>query len=176
MRRPQYAAPRSCFLWLSTGFVMSHRLVVRVAEHAWRAFGLGGLGLVALLAAGCQAPLTVRGQSNPIAAHPQAQPGVTPWVASVPTEKDKSTLPTYIIEPPDILLIDAVKLVPKSPLSRRTARRAADPGGQSARSISRSAGRIRSIPAGPSTWDRLMAKCRSRAKRSTKPAKPSKPI
>jgi polysaccharide export outer membrane protein len=36
-------------------------------------------------------------------------------VASVPTEKDKSTLPTYIIEPPDILLIDAVKLIPKSP-------------------------------------------------------------
>ena len=36
-------------------------------------------------------------------------------MASVPTEKDKSTLPTYVIEPPDILLIDAVKLVPKSP-------------------------------------------------------------
>ena len=33
----------------------------------------------------------------------------------MPTEKDKSTLPTYIIEPPDILLIDAVKLVPKAP-------------------------------------------------------------
>ncbi len=66
-------------------------------------------------AAGCQAPLTVRGQSNPIATHPQAQPGVTPWVPSVPTEKDKSTLPTYVIEPPDILLINAVKLVPKAP-------------------------------------------------------------
>lgn len=77
--------------------------------------GLVLAALAALLASGCQAPLTVRGQTAPLATHPQAQPGVTPWVASVPTEKDKSTLPTYIIEPPDILLIDAVKLVPKAP-------------------------------------------------------------
>ena len=94
---------------------MVHRIVALVAGLGGRAFGLGGLALVALSTAGCQTPLTVRGQSNPIAAHPQAQPGVTPWVASVPTEKDKSTLPTYVIEPPDILLIDAVKLVPKAP-------------------------------------------------------------
>src|ERR1700685_2868867 len=73
------------------------------------------LALALLPFGGCQSPLTVRGQSNPIAAYPQAQPGVTPWVASVPTEKDKSTLPAYVIEPPDILLIDAVKLVPKAP-------------------------------------------------------------
>jgi polysaccharide biosynthesis/export protein len=93
---------------------MSLRLVPFIAEPATRALGLA-VGLLVLVAAGCQAPLTVRGQSSPIATHPQAQPGVTPWVASVPTEKDKSTLPNYIIEPPDILLIDAVKLVPKSP-------------------------------------------------------------
>ena len=37
------------------------------------------------------------------------------WAARVPTEKDRSTLPTYIIEAPDILLIEAVKTVPKSP-------------------------------------------------------------
>jgi polysaccharide biosynthesis/export protein len=73
------------------------------------------LGLALLSLAGCQGPLTVRGQSNTIAAHPQAQPGVTPWVPSVPTEKDKSTMPTYTIEPPDILLVDAVKLIPKAP-------------------------------------------------------------
>jgi polysaccharide biosynthesis/export protein len=91
-------------------------MTYRLAELAVR-FGCQacGLGLALLLAAGCQAPLTVRGQSNPVAAHPQAQPGVTPWVPSVPTEKDKSTLPPYVIEPPDILLIDAVKLVPKAP-------------------------------------------------------------
>ncbi len=91
---------------------MALRLVVSVAPLGWQACLLG---LVLLGTAGCQTPLTVRGQSSPIAAHPQAEPGVTPWVASVPTEKDKSTLPTYTIEPPDILMIDAVKLVPKSP-------------------------------------------------------------
>ena len=42
-------------------------------------------------------------------------PGGTRSVASMPTEKDKSTLPTYVIEPPDILLFEAVKTVPKSP-------------------------------------------------------------
>ena len=103
--------------------------------------------------AGCQAPLTVRGQSNPIAAHPQAQPGVTPWVASVPTEKDKTTLPTYIIEPPDILLIDAVKLVPKAPYHIEALGRAADLGGRHAdrsadqRTVSGRSGR--SVDLGP---------------------------
>ena len=33
----------------------------------------------------------------------------------MPTEKDKSTLPTYTIEPPDILVIEAVRVVPKPP-------------------------------------------------------------
>jgi polysaccharide biosynthesis/export protein len=33
----------------------------------------------------------------------------------VPSELRKTSLPTYIVEPPDILLIDAVKLVPKPP-------------------------------------------------------------
>ena len=90
---------------------MTHRFVTSACRLAWAWAWLAA----ALGAAGCQSPLTVRGQSNPLAAHPQAQPGVTPWVPGVPTEKDKSTLPTYIIEPPDILLVDAVKLVPKAP-------------------------------------------------------------
>jgi polysaccharide export outer membrane protein len=34
---------------------------------------------------------------------------------AVPTELQKKTLPPYMIEPPDILLIDAVRLVPKPP-------------------------------------------------------------
>lgn len=74
-----------------------------------------GVGLVAAL--GCQSPLTVRGQNNGFKAAPLPQPGVAtnPWVASVPTEKDRTTMPTYTIEPPDILLIDAIKLVPKAP-------------------------------------------------------------
>ena len=33
----------------------------------------------------------------------------------MPTEKDKSTLPPYTIEPPDILFIEAVRVVPKPP-------------------------------------------------------------
>jgi polysaccharide export outer membrane protein len=72
-----------------------------------------GLGLT--LASGCNAPLTVRGQNNGVAPAPKPEPGVTHWVPAVPTEKDKTTLPTYVIEPPDILLIDAIKLVPKAP-------------------------------------------------------------
>jgi protein involved in polysaccharide export with SLBB domain len=32
-----------------------------------------------------------------------------------PSEMEKTSLPTYMIEPPDILLIDAIKVVPKPP-------------------------------------------------------------
>jgi polysaccharide export outer membrane protein len=38
-----------------------------------------------------------------------------PALSPVPRELDKVTLPIYEIEPPDILLIEGVKLVPKSP-------------------------------------------------------------
>jgi polysaccharide export outer membrane protein len=41
-------------------------------------------------------------------------PIVTPS-ADIPRELSKMSLPTYRIEPPDILLIDAVKIVPKAP-------------------------------------------------------------
>jgi polysaccharide export outer membrane protein len=33
----------------------------------------------------------------------------------VPTEKDKTTLPSYTIEPPDILFVEAIRVVPKPP-------------------------------------------------------------
>jgi len=39
----------------------------------------------------------------------------THFVASVPTEMDKTTLPTYVVEPPDILIIQLNRLVPKPP-------------------------------------------------------------
>ncbi|MCO6046047.1 polysaccharide biosynthesis/export family protein [Aeoliella sp. ICT_H6.2] len=47
-------------------------------------------------------------------------PDVPPTAAAETTEKipdewSKRTLPPYVIEPPDILLVDAMKLVPKSP-------------------------------------------------------------
>ena len=44
-----------------------------------------------------------------------ATPPEPPIESSVPRELDKVTLPRYVIEPPDILLIEGVKLVPKSP-------------------------------------------------------------
>jgi polysaccharide biosynthesis/export protein len=67
-------------------------------------------GLVALCLAvsGCQgffAPV------SPVPISPQP-----PHPASnVPRELDKVTLPPYVIEPPDVLLVDAVKLIPKPP-------------------------------------------------------------
>jgi polysaccharide export outer membrane protein len=42
-------------------------------------------------------------------------PPEAPPTSSVPRELEKVTLPRYVIEPPDILLIEGVKLVPKSP-------------------------------------------------------------
>jgi polysaccharide export outer membrane protein len=70
--------------------------------------------LAALAPAGCQT-FQSAGPSASLNGDPAAPPGVGPWKPSVPTEKDKSSLPTYVIEPPDILLIDAVKVVPKPP-------------------------------------------------------------
>jgi len=44
-----------------------------------------------------------------------ATPPEPPITSNVPRELDKVTLPRYIVEPPDILLIEGVRLVPKSP-------------------------------------------------------------
>ncbi|HWG45123.1 MAG TPA: polysaccharide biosynthesis/export family protein [Gemmataceae bacterium] len=33
----------------------------------------------------------------------------------LPTEKAKTTLPSYVIEPPDVLFIDAIRIIPKPP-------------------------------------------------------------
>ncbi len=57
---------------------------------------------------GCTAFLAPR---DPFPATP---PG-PPVESNVPRELDKVALPRYVIEPPDILLIEGVKLVPKSP-------------------------------------------------------------
>lgn len=42
-------------------------------------------------------------------------PPEAPPTSPVPRELEKVTLPRYVIEPPDILLVEGVKLVPKSP-------------------------------------------------------------
>lgn len=44
-----------------------------------------------------------------------ATPPEPPPTSSVPRELEKVTLPRYVIEPPDVLLIEGVRLVPKSP-------------------------------------------------------------
>ena len=66
---------------------------------------------LAVLAAssGCQA---IVARPGPRLVGPQTPP---PVGEPVPTEKDKSTLPSYTVEPPDILLIEATRLVPKAP-------------------------------------------------------------
>lgn len=60
----------------------------------------------------------------PMMAHPMANGHVAPGQLSangdhgggpIPTEKAKTSLPPYVIEPPDILLIDPIRLVPRGP-------------------------------------------------------------
>jgi protein involved in polysaccharide export with SLBB domain len=71
--------------------------------------GLAWLLLAALMAtSGCTAFMEPR---NPMPATPPGPPPTSP----VPRELEKVTLPRYVVEPPDILLIEGVKLVPKSP-------------------------------------------------------------
>jgi polysaccharide biosynthesis/export protein len=58
--------------------------------------------------AGCQ---TLR-RPEPRLTGPRAP---SPDGVCVPTEKDKSSLPPYTVEPPDILFVEALRLVPKPP-------------------------------------------------------------
>lgn len=71
--------------------------------------GVNLLLLTALAAStGCTAYMAPRDM------HP-ADPPEPPISSPVPRELEMVTLPRYVIEPPDILLIEGVKLVPKSP-------------------------------------------------------------
>ena len=65
------------------------------------------LGLL-LVANGCRTPAT---QPESTSVQPQV----------MPRELCKTVLPPYVIEPPDILLIDAVRVVPKAPYRLKTA-------------------------------------------------------
>ena len=67
------------------------------------------LAVAAGCLAGCQAIVS---RPEPRLAGPQVPP---PFGEAVPTEKEKVTLPTYVIEPPDILFIEALRVVPKPP-------------------------------------------------------------
>jgi len=67
-------------------------------------------GLALLANAGCRA--LVVNHPEPRLTGTRTPP---PVGESVPTEKDKSSLPSYTIEPPDILYIEALRVVPKPP-------------------------------------------------------------
>ncbi len=81
---------------------------IRTRQH------LGWSGLLAIvqvaivLATGCTGFMAPR---DPYPANP-ADP---PATSSVPRELEMVSLPPYVIEPPDILMINAVKIVPKPP-------------------------------------------------------------
>ncbi len=98
-------------------------LAVRGMIHprlGWTALALGGLvaaGLAIGLAFWQFGPGSAAARKAP--ADVLATPRIAPWRSATPTEKDKSTLPIYIIEAPDILMIDAVRTVPKSPYQLR---------------------------------------------------------
>ena len=67
------------------------------------------LSLLLVVCAGCRS-LVDR-------AEPRLAGGAVPphYGERIPTEKDKTTLPSYVIEPPDILFIEAIRVVPKPP-------------------------------------------------------------
>jgi polysaccharide export outer membrane protein len=67
------------------------------------------LAVAAGCLAGCQAIVS---RPEPRLAGPQVPP---PFGEAVPTEKEKVTLPSYVIEPPDILFIEALRVVAKPP-------------------------------------------------------------
>src|SRR5690348_12424847 len=74
----------------------SRHMVKPCRRNSKRAFGAFLIGC--LLATGCHSQ--------------QLQPPVD---SQVPRELAKVTLPTYVIEPPDILLVDALRVVPLPP-------------------------------------------------------------
>jgi polysaccharide biosynthesis/export protein len=67
------------------------------------------VGLLSLACAGCMSLVT---RPEPRLVGPQTP---SHYGQTVPTEKDKTTLPPYTVEPPDILFLDIVRLVPKPP-------------------------------------------------------------
>jgi protein involved in polysaccharide export with SLBB domain len=69
---------------------------------------LAALSLLVLATTGCTAFMAPR---EPVPMTPMEGPAINP----AGREKDMVSLPPYVIEPPDILLINAVKIVPKPP-------------------------------------------------------------
>jgi polysaccharide export outer membrane protein len=74
-----------------------------------RVIGTACLLLAVCAAGGCQA---VVHRPEPRLVGVQVP---SPFGVNVPTEKDKSSLPAYRVEPPDILFIESLRVVPKPP-------------------------------------------------------------
>lgn len=70
------------------------------------------LGLLALATTGCKLHHSHRGATLP--------KNLSPPPPDIPRELAKVVLPTYTIEPPDILIVEAVHVVPRSPYFLRT--------------------------------------------------------
>jgi polysaccharide export outer membrane protein len=91
---------------MSLAHTLTHfRAAVRLAV-------LSAVTAVAILQAGCQS-LTPRGHAVPVMNESAVH-------GPMPRELSKVTMPEYIIEPPDILLIDALNVVPRAPYHLRT--------------------------------------------------------
>ena len=67
------------------------------------------LGVLLAVSSGCHSLVS---RPEPRLVGPQTG---DPFQGLVPTEKDKTTLAPYTIEPPDILFIEAIRVVPKPP-------------------------------------------------------------
>ncbi|HEY2826866.1 MAG TPA: hypothetical protein VGJ04_04640, partial [Pirellulales bacterium] len=80
---------------------MMLRIRTKIAWAFWTATAVAASG-------GCTAFFA---PTNPF---PVTPPEASPQ-STVPRELDKISLPAYVIEPPDILQINAVKIVPKPP-------------------------------------------------------------
>jgi protein involved in polysaccharide export with SLBB domain len=81
-------------------------MIFRKHLHTVRALWLAAAALA--VTSGCTSFL------EPREPYPITPPEPSPFSA-VPRELDKVSLPPYVIEPPDILLINAIKIVPKPP-------------------------------------------------------------
>jgi polysaccharide biosynthesis/export protein len=80
-------------------------MMLRSRPHA-----IWTIGVAALVAA-CSGCTAFFAPTNP---YPVTPPDASPQ-STVPRELEKISLPPYVIEPPDILNISAVKIVPKAP-------------------------------------------------------------
>jgi polysaccharide biosynthesis/export protein len=74
---------------------------------------VAALTVLSLMVQGCNSSKLGGHYWAPPRSHLEAK--VPPPPPNVPRELSKVAMPNYVIEPPDILLIDALKVVPKSP-------------------------------------------------------------